>query len=178
MIIKRINQGVSAINKVVLVIAGILLVGTVIACALQVLTRHIPSFKVLGMEELARMQFVWLIALGMALAISNGSHMRVDIIVSKIPQKLKKYYDVFLQLVVLIFCIVLLIEGMIKINAVMGQVTPIWQAPYPILYASLVVGAILCIINVLNNVLILISGKEIGEEQITDLDGQSVKEGK
>ena len=39
-------------------------------------------------------------------------------------------------------------------------------------------GAILCIINVLNNVLILISGKEIGEEQITDLDGQSVKEGK
>lgn len=177
MIIKCINQGVNVINKIVLVVAGIFLVGTVIACALQVLTRHIPSFKVLGMEELARMQFVWLIALGMALAISNGSHMRVDIIVSKIPQKLKKYYDVFLQLVVLIFCTILLIEGTIKINAVIGQVTPIWQVPYPILYASLVVGSSLCIINVLNNILILISGKEIGEEQITDLDKQSVRGG-
>ena len=160
---KNINKAVDCLNKVVLIIAGILLVGTVIACALQVLSRHVPSFKVLGMEELARMQFVWLIALGMSLAVSNGSHMKIDIIISKIPKKFNKHYDIFLQIVVLVFCVILLVQGTTKVIAVEGQVTPVWGIPYPALYTSLAVGATLCIINVLNNCLILISGRVIGD---------------
>lgn len=150
---KKLNTAVGWFNRIFLVVAVFCLVLTVVFSAIQAASRYIPNFKLLGMEELARMTFIWCSFLGMSLAVAEGSHACVDAISSKVPEKIKPYYNTVLMLLVLLFSVFLFKTSLDKIEGLVrrGQTTPLFSIPMQLLYLPLTLGAGGCIINCINN---------------------------
>jgi len=68
-ILRRYSDAVAAITKVLLVVSGGLCFGVV---ALTVFTRYVLGFTVTGVDELASYAFLWVIWLGVSLAVRTG----------------------------------------------------------------------------------------------------------
>lgn len=93
------------------VAAGFLLFVLVAVGAIQVGSRYTGVLFVPWTEELGRLLFVWVVWIGAAAAFVRGSHIRFDFILQRLPVRLRVYGDVFVQVGVAIFLLVLVRYG-------------------------------------------------------------------
>lgn len=86
------------------IISGFLFIFIIVLTAitfLQVLSRFIFHIPIVWSEEVVRMSFVWIIFLGSAIAVKEGIHLTLDMIVSALSEKWR--YIVRLIILGLIF---------------------------------------------------------------------------
>lgn len=81
-IIKKIEEGI-----LFLFLAVILL-----ACFFQVIGRYTPLPFSSAFEEIAVNLFIWMTLLGAGVCVRTHSHMRMDIIDTFLPEKIKPYF--------------------------------------------------------------------------------------
>lgn len=116
------------------------------------------------------MGFVWMVSLSLSLCVAYGSHLKIDMFSSKIPDRLKPVYNIFLDLIILAYLAVLLRYSVMKCAKVGNQVTIVFLIQMKYLYSALIIGSAGGILNTLhlifNNICILagVSGKEDVEE--------------
>ena len=89
-IIKKIEEGI-----LFLFLAVILL-----ACFFQVIGRYTPLPFSSAFEEIAVNLFIWMTLLGAGVCVRTHSHMRMDIIDTFLPEKIKPYVDMIRELIV------------------------------------------------------------------------------
>jgi TRAP-type C4-dicarboxylate transport system permease small subunit len=75
------------------VIAG-LFAATIVVIAAQVLWRYAFRDALPWTEELARYLFMWITFLGAALAVRDGTHIRVSLLVERLPARWRRYLEV------------------------------------------------------------------------------------
>ncbi len=83
----------------------------IIISFLQVFFRYVLNNPLFASEELARLFGVWLTFLGSALAIRYREHIAVDIVYIRVPDRLKKIFNLLSNIILAGFQIFLVIEG-------------------------------------------------------------------
>ena len=110
-VLKKINDGLMAFIKIVLIFAGTLMTCLVI---MNVILRYVFSSGLSWSEESCRFLFIWVTFLGAILANDaglHGEHMRMDFIVEMFHGIPRKIVEVIALLLVLAMLGVLFVGG-------------------------------------------------------------------
>lgn len=120
----------------------ILLIITVSLTFIQVVMRYIFHNSLSWSEELARYMFLYLIWIGAAYAVKREQHLRIEIILNKIPKSKLKIFENFVYFIWLCFSIFLFISSLkMTVNVfVSGQLSPAMRIPMGYAYVSIPLG--------------------------------------
>lgn len=116
-----------------------------IIIALEVFSRYLFSLPLPWSTDVNRMLFVYLIFLGAVAGAREKTHLTIDIVIQKFSAKFKTYWDIFINLIIVIFLATLFIAG---INFSWGnivQVTPYLRMSISYYYIVIPFSAILMI---------------------------------
>ncbi|BBL24677.1 MULTISPECIES: TRAP transporter small permease [Comamonas] len=86
------------------------LAGMVIAVFVNVVLRYVFHTSIVSYEEISRLLFVWLVAIGAIVAAFEGSHLGFDLVTSRVRPAARKLLFWLSQLLVLA-CMGLLLSG-------------------------------------------------------------------
>lgn len=89
-----------------------LFAATILVVTAQVASRYVFDSPFNWTEELSRLLFAWMIFVGAALAIREGTHIRVPVLVERLPARVRRYLSAgsmllvaaFLGMVVVVAC--------------------------------------------------------------------------
>ncbi|GIP62806.1 hypothetical protein J32TS6_13610 [Virgibacillus pantothenticus] len=84
---KKLGKAINALlNGSIVLILSIM----VLLVFLNAVMRYLFNSGITWSEELSRYSFVWLVFLGAIVAFKEGAHIIVDLVVSKLPEKIQK----------------------------------------------------------------------------------------
>jgi TRAP-type C4-dicarboxylate transport system permease small subunit len=101
----------SLLNMLLALLLG--LMSIVVLC--NVILRYGFNSGFTWSEEVARFLFVWMVFLGAAGALKDDEHLKVDLLVQKLPQMFRKAISAIVQLIML-YIIWLILEGSWKMT--------------------------------------------------------------
>ncbi len=136
-----------------------LLVATI---AFQVLYRFvivkIVSFSFPFTEEFARYLLMWMTYLVLGVCFKDGMHSGVSFLSSALPRKGKMVLFTAIRTGMLIFMGVVLVKGLRITAKSWNYTTPTLEWPMSVLYAAVVVGAVLMALQILLEMVGVFSG--------------------
>lgn len=118
-----------------------------IATFVQVIFRYVLEFSLPWADELARYCLVWLVFVGMVVALVRGQHVTVDILLDRYRGRFKRIALTFIDLAVAALFLTLLYGGVLLMQLTVGQTTSGMGMPKYVVYAALPVGAVLMLIE-------------------------------
>lgn len=98
-------------------IAMIILTPVVFA---NVISRFIFGYSIAWSSEVARYCFLWLTFMGMAVALKDDSHAKIDLIIKHSPTNLSKIIVISGHFIIMILSVVLIFSGL-------KQVVSVWS---------------------------------------------------
>ena len=144
------------VEKILLVLMTLLVAITF----MQVLSRFVLKIPLSWSQEVVRLCVVWIIFLGSAVAVKEGTHLTLDMLTSQLPKPIRKIFRILILFLMLVCAAILLYGGAeycIKC-ASKTMITLPW--PADIQYASMPVSAVLMIWYVLECLKKEVTGKE------------------
>ncbi len=136
-----------------------LFISLVLLGAMQVFFRYVVGSSLVWSEEVSKIIFFYIIYLGASIAIRSNSFATVDYLYQFFPSKLKKYVDILIWLMVVLFLILIVVLGtQITLNT-MSQITPALEMPQAVVYAAVPIGSIVMCLASISLLYRLIFGK-------------------
>jgi TRAP-type C4-dicarboxylate transport system permease small subunit len=134
-------------------LASILLAAIVLLIFGNVIMRYVLNASLSWGEELTLWFFVWFVWIAVSYAFQNREHVRITVLRDLFSERVRLYADIFIDLLVLAFLMMLTIEcvKLIMLPFVASQNSVVLGLPIPILYSSAPVGAALSSIRVVQN---------------------------
>lgn len=126
----------------------------------QVLSRYIAGSPLTWSEELGRYIFVWMSFLGMAVAIKQGSHVALDILVKKLKGVSQKLLMLLNNGLVFFFGICLTVSGFKLVELGMRQKSPTLQLPMQYVYMVIPISGILLLYFVFSETIKIFKDRE------------------
>jgi len=126
-------------------IPAVLMVVTSLIIFIQVVLRYVFGQSIVWAEEFARYGIVFFVFLGSSLAVRQGAHASVDVLVKLLPRVPQRIVEIFAILVSIGYCVMVTRFGMelvIKVSA-MGNITPTLEIPMYIPYLAIPIGCAL-----------------------------------
>lgn len=133
------------IDKIIQVLSTIIMGVMVIAVCWQIITRYILNNPSTVTEEALRYLLIWVTMVGGAYAYGRRKHLAITALSKRLSFKGQKILDIFVQAMVILFCVVVMIGGTRLVHTAADQLSAALQLPMPLIYASVPVGAILFI---------------------------------
>lgn len=115
----------------------------------QVFFRFVIEASLDWSEELARYAFLWCMFVATGMAVKHKRHIRVEFGLIWLPKRARAIVELVADVIWLIFCIILVKDGIELLGYVNTQVSPSLEIPYIYVYSSLPVGAALMVIRLL-----------------------------
>jgi TRAP-type C4-dicarboxylate transport system permease small subunit len=110
---------------------------------LQVLFRYVFNNSLSWSEELAKFIFIWITFLGAAICFRDRIHLKVDFLVSKLPDKYRVLLEITNTLLITVFSGIMSIIGFLWVINVSGTLSPAIGLPLNIVfYAAYPVSAV------------------------------------
>lgn len=100
---------------------------------------NLPIANLDWVEETSRFLFIWLCFLGAALAVEQGSHIRIDFFARLLPPALQRRLELLVALAVLGFAAIVTVEG-ILVTWRAGDRSPVLLIPMSFAYLALPVS--------------------------------------
>ena len=144
--LRQISDTVEKITRFIIVITFSIMI---IACVLQVYTRYVLNTSLSWTEELARFTFIWTNLLGASLCVKYNAHATVTAVFEVLPQKIKQYVLVFIQLVILAVCYVLIVPGTQFAMQVSRSVSPAMKLSMSFIYGVVPIMGLLIVLYTL-----------------------------
>lgn len=119
----------------------------------QVIARYVLKSSLPWSEELARYLFVWLAYAAISYGVKLNAHIRVDVVVTLLPEKLGKLIRVLADLLFLALAIVLLFYGWKVTSFILhsSQDTPALGIPMGVVYLAVPTGFALTAIRLIQS---------------------------
>ena len=118
----------------------------VLAVCWQIITRFVLKNPSTVTEEILRYLLVWTTMVGGAYAYGRRKHLSINMLAKKLPPRAQKLLDIFVQAVVIAFCVVVMIVGDLRlVETTFNQISSALHLPMPYVYASILVGGVLII---------------------------------
>lgn len=87
---------------------------------LQVIMRYVFSNSLVWSEELGKFLFVWITWLGISLGERKGEHIKITMLLDRLPFKVAQFVNLLSEIVVIAICAVTFYYG---VDLVMSQMT-------------------------------------------------------
>ena len=150
----RVNRLTAFLMKVALWLAIALCILMTVATLGQVFCRHTQLFLFESSEEIARFSMCWLAMLGSAVALRQGRHLGVRVLVDRLPHGVyDKWLAPLIQLVMLAFFLLVVVKGWNFAMRGAYQVSPALMTPMMYPYLCLPVGGALMALSVIADML-------------------------
>lgn len=111
-------------------------------------------------EEAIRFLFIWASCVGAAIGIKEHIHIGIDVIVNLFPFKVRKGFEILVQLLLILFDIFLIVYGFQMSTKTMNQPSPALRLPMGYVYLSIPVMGILGIFYSAQEIVAIIRKKE------------------
>ncbi|MBB4123749.1 TRAP transporter small permease [Martelella radicis] len=125
----------------------VLFLGIMVICvSWQVLSRYVVHVPSTWTDEIARFLMIWTCLLGSAYAVGAQRHIAIDIVPILLGPKKRAILDVFINLCILVFSLVVITGGGWYLLAKVfrsGQLTIALNIPYWIVYIVIPVSGLL-----------------------------------
>ncbi|MBC7330916.1 MAG: TRAP transporter small permease [Synergistetes bacterium] len=130
-------------------ILGLLLVLISCVMLLQVFMRYVVGASLSWAEEFCRYLFVWSSLLSIGYSIREKTILRVDSLVEAMPLRIKRWFRIAIEVVVLVFFLYLFIKAIPVVEMIRksGQRSPAMEIPMYLVYLSAIVGFFLAVIR-------------------------------
>ncbi|WP_129600641.1 TRAP transporter small permease [Anaerophilus nitritogenes] len=141
------NKVLKALDKIedtVLITMFMAMVGVI---CFQVIMRYVFNNSLSWSEELGKFLFVWLSWLGISIGHRRKEHIKITLLIDKLPYKLNKLAEAISELIVIVICGITMYYGFTMINIQMNipyagiKISTAWG------YLSLVLGCAIFIIR-------------------------------
>jgi TRAP-type transport system small permease protein len=133
----------------------------------QFVDRHLVDLPWDAPDQLARICIIWLTFLGTALALSEGTSIRIDLIDHILPPRMIAWRDRIFDIVLLVLLVVISIKGWSVVQVGASQLllgTPFTaDLPYAGLFAGVVLASIFVAIRLVRRV---VEGLSPNEERL------------
>lgn len=134
------------IDKIIEVMCTAIMGYMVLAVCWQVITRFVLKNPSTVTEEILRYLLVWTTMVGGAYAYGRRKHLSINMLAKKLPARGQKVLDIFVQAVVIAFCVIVMIIGDLRlVETTFNQISSALHLPMPYVYASILVGGVLII---------------------------------
>lgn len=140
------------LNRLDGIIAAIALVLTVVITVLGVFMRYVLENPITWTEEAMLALMVWFTFMGSSSAFKEDGHVSIDFIVERMGPKLRKGFDIFRYLVLIIILVVVFIWYGYQLAMQAGdKITPILKIPYTFIDISVVLCGIYSLVRILTS---------------------------
>jgi TRAP-type C4-dicarboxylate transport system permease small subunit len=119
----------------------------VLLMALQVFTRYVVTIAVPWSAELGTFCLVWMVFLGAAVGARRQRHVRVESLISRLPQKVQYVVQIFIHISILLILIVLAYFGFIRAQLSSNSILPATKIPLNAIMMSVPAASALMIIH-------------------------------
>ena len=139
-VLKKINDGLMAFIKIVLIGAGTLMTALVI---MNVILRYVFNSGLSWSEEACRFLFIWVTFLGAILANDaalHGEHMRMDFVVEMFRGIPRKIVEIVALLLVLVMLGTLFVGGIELVQGTWPMLTSALRIPKGAVYLCAPIG--------------------------------------
>lgn len=151
--IENVYKSLNKIIEKFMIIIFALLVIDVLG---QVFSRYVLSSSPSFTEEFARFALIWLSILGMAYLTGQRAHLTMDYLYNKFSEEKRKKVEIFIELLIMLFAIVVLIIGggnLVYITLSLGQISSALHVPLGYVYAIVPFSGALIIFYSIYNIL-------------------------
>ena len=91
----------------------VILISIVVLLVLvQVFSRYLIQLPFIGLEELARLVFVWACFLGTSLGVIRSRHISIEVLLRVLPSRMSQFFSVITALMILIVSAVMVFYGL------------------------------------------------------------------
>ena len=143
------------IESLVVLIAGII----VAIVTAEVTLRYLFSHSMIFTEELSRYLMVWIVFLGSALAIRDGSHIHIQILVKRLGPRMQQNVKLASYALIIAFLVFITVEGLKILPRQLQQMCITIDISLFYFYLAIPVGSILMIIFLLPIIRQTLAGK-------------------
>ena len=143
------------VELLVILIAGII----VAIVTTEVTLRYLFSHSLIFTEELSRYLMVWIVFLGSALAIRDGSHIRIQILVNRLGPRMQQIVQLAAYALIIAFLVFITVEGLKILPRQLQQMCITIDISLFYFYLAIPVGSILMIIFLLPVIRQTLAGK-------------------
>jgi TRAP-type C4-dicarboxylate transport system permease small subunit len=143
------------IESLVVLIAGII----VAIVTAEVTLRYLFSHSMIFTEELSRYLMVWIVFLGSALAIRDGSHIHIQILVKRLSARMQQIVKLAAYALIIAFLVFITVEGLKILPRQLQQMCITIDISLFYFYLAIPVGSILMIIFLLPIIRQTLAGK-------------------
>ena len=112
---------------------------------LQIIARFFYPLAWTG--EFARVCNVWVVFLGAYLVCRRDEHIKVEYFANLLPAKIQPWLDLFINLLCMFSLLVVIFSGSRAFIGLFYIKTPAAQIPVPCLFAGLMIGSLLMLID-------------------------------
>ena len=105
------KKALDILSNVLQSLAGILFIFIFSINVAGIICRTFLNFSLLWVADVNNLSTAWMLALGMSIAIYKKSHLTIEIIRDKFPQKVKKVLEIVLTLLMIAFFVSLVFSG-------------------------------------------------------------------
>ncbi len=118
-----------AVDLISQTLAALLVVAEIVILFTGVVARYGFDHPIVWVEELAEILFLWLVSLGAVVALRRGEHMRMTVLIGRMPERLRRLVACFSALLVVLVTLGLIIPGVSYAEQQWAILTPVLQMP-------------------------------------------------
>lgn len=109
-------------------------------CILQVICRYVLKLSLSFTEELSRFLFIWVTFLGTAMALKKHQHVKMDLLVSVFPARIRKAVEQSVGAFTVFIYGILIYSGIGVMEKTMDQTSAAMNFPMGLVYAAVPVS--------------------------------------
>ncbi|WP_313238351.1 TRAP transporter small permease [Sporosarcina ureae] len=130
---------------------------------LQVLSRYVFNISVGWSAELARYLLIWITWISMSYTIRKNDHIKITLLVDRLPVNVQKVVQVIVILLWSVFAIVMAIVGtqVVQTLKLMGQKTSTLGLPMWVVYLIIPIGGMLMLIRLVQRLYFIFKPEKI-----------------
>lgn len=156
--IKILNKISDAVNEKCKAVCAVMLAYLAVVCTLQVICRRFLNSSLTWSEETMRYVFVWMILIGTAVTIKEGSAAAIDLVKSRLKDEKKRaVQEVIVFSLTGITAFILAKNGITYAVSAASVTSPAVHIPMSLVYAAIPVGSFITLLHCINGVALAIA---------------------
>jgi len=165
-----LDRALRVVERVLEWLIALLVMALVVIVASQFVDRHFVSLPMAAPDAYARVILVWLTFIGFALAVKGGLNIRVDLIDSHLPPRVRRLLEYLFDVLMLLLTLVIGFHGwrLIVIGRDQERLGTVLSEAWP--SAALFVSCILLVLFLALRIALRFTGRELPRHQPLEVD--------
>jgi len=169
-VVDFLDKALRGVERVLEWLMAVLVMALVVIVASQFIDRHFVSLPMAAPDAYARVILVWLTFIGFALAVKGGLNIRVDLIDSHLPPRVRRLLEYLFDVLMLLLTLVIGFHGwrLIVIGRDQERLGTLLTEAWP--SAALFASCILLVLFLALRIALRFTGRELPRHQPLEVD--------